>query len=203
MDIITKIIALILPWKNESTAQKVGTVLTILSILIGVALQFLPPVPPPVPGPVPSPDVIVPLDIPAPQNPVPDTFAVPDVQPDVPGTESVSTVILGVLGTVVTSPFGCSAAQVAGWQAFGVGVSDCLVNKCQLAADVVAGMQSGAWGELLSDNLPCALVCLGSAVGDVIVKRGEVKQVSTWFGTANEVRVVEVYRVRVQRAPYN
>ena len=203
MDIIRQIIALLIPWKNETKWQRVGTVLTILSILIGVVLQFLPPVPPPVPGPVPSPDVIVPLDIPAPQNPVPDTFAVPDVQPDVSGGESVSTGILGVLGTVAVSPFGCSATQVAGWQAFGVGVADCLVNKCGVAADVVAGMQSGAWGEFVSDNLPCALVCLGSAVGDVVVKRGETKQVATWFGTSNEVRVVEVYRVRVQKAGYN
>jgi len=55
----------------------------------------------------------------------------------------------------------------------------------------------------VTENLPCALICLGGAVGDVIVKRGETRQVATWFGTSNEVRVVEVYRVRVQKAAYN
>lgn len=180
MKIIGQIIALIVPWENKTRWQKVGSVLTAIALIASFAATLIPDVPP-VPVPVPSPDAIGPLDVPAVD----------------PGSDVVP--VLEILGAAVTAPLGCSSAQVAGWQAFGVGVSDCLVNKCQLAADVVAGMQSGAWGELLSDNLPCALVCLGSAVGDVIVRRGEVKQVSTWFGTSNEVRVVEVYRVRVQK----
>mgnify|MGYP001172884409 CR=1 FL=1 len=188
MDIIRQIIALLIPWKNETAAQKVGTVLTIIALLASFAATFFPAVPP-TPAPVPSPDVIAPLDVPAVD---PGAVPAPDVVP-----------VLEVIGAAITAPLGCSSAQIAGWQAFGVGVADCLVGKCGVAADVVAGMRSGAWGEFVSDNLPCALVCLGSAVGDVIVKRGETRQVATWFGTANEVRVVEVYRVRVQRVPYN
>lgn len=188
MDIIRQIMLLIFPWENKTKWQKVGTVLTIIALIASFVATLIPEVPPVV-EPVPSPDVIAPIDVPA-------------VDPGaVPGSDVVP--VLEVIGAALTAPLGCSSAQVAGWQAFGVGVADCLVNKCGLASDVVAGMQSGAWGELLSDNLPCALVCLGSAAGDVIVKRGEVKQVATWFGTSSEVRVVEVYRVRVQKVPYN
>lgn len=187
-ELVKAIVLFINPKQNMTTVQRVGSFLSILTLLGMLA------------GAV---NALLPVDVPTPQNPAQDVLPVGDVYPDVPGDESASVGILGLLGAAVTAPLGCSSAQVAGWQAFGVGVADCLVNKCGLASDVVAGMQSGAWGELLSDNLPCALVCLGSAAGDVIVKRGEVKQVATWFGTSNEVRVVEVYRVRIQKVPYN
>lgn len=184
MNIIRQIIAIIVPWENKTRWQKVGSVLTAIALIASFAATLIPESPPVV-APVPSPDVIVPLDVPA-------VDPGPDVVP-----------VLEVIGAALTAPLGCSATQVASWQAFGTGVADCLVNGCGVASDVVAGMQSGAWGEFVTDNLPCALICLGSAVGDVVVKRGETKQVATWFGTSNEVRVVEVYRVRVQKAAYN
>jgi hypothetical protein len=71
-----------------------------------------------------------------------------------------------------------------------------MLERCRVAQDLVTGMQSGGWGTLLVDQLPCALGCLGEALARAEVVRETVSQRTSWFGTSSEVQRVEVYRVR-------
>ncbi len=158
MDIIRQIIALLIPWKNETAAQKVGTVLTIIALLASFAATFFPAVPP-TPAPVPSPDVIVPLDVPA-----ADPGAVPGS--DVPGDESASVGILGTIAAGISAPFGCSANQVRQMRIAGTDALACL-TQCGASEAVTTikdwgddGSVKLMWKDATNDMINCATPCL-------------------------------------------
>lgn len=104
-------------------------------------------------------------------------------------------------GGLAAGGVACSAADRAGWRAFGVQTATCLQERCGVAGEVIGAMQSGGWGDLGSkDNLLCALACLGSGVyGGVQVGQATATQTARWYGTSDEVQRETVYRVRIVR----
>jgi hypothetical protein len=95
-------------------------------------------------------------------------------------------------------PVGCGAAQRTKWQAFGATTATCLMDKCEIGKDLVAGLQGGGWVDLLMSEIPCALGCLASSVGTLVAEPVTVTRRATWHGTAgSEMRREPGFRLRI------
>lgn len=177
-NLIRQILALLAPWKNETTAQKVVTAMEVVLVVVGAVVALAPPAWQP---PVASPDVPTVPDVPAVQPESPD---VPEVSPPVSQ------------GWGFSFGLGCSSAQIAKWQAFGEEVGACLARTCSLAQDTIGILQGGGWVELLTDAGACAVTCLSAGInGTLATAKGEAR--ATYYGTSTET--APTIRLRVVR----
>lgn len=138
------------PKQNATLTQRIGSFLSILTVLgmLAGAVNTLLPVDVPEPGA--SPDVVQPLDVPTPG----------DVHEDVPAG------ILGTIGAALSAPFGCSAAQVRQMRIAGTDALACL-TQCGASEAVTTlhdygddGAVKLTWRDATKDMLKCAEPCL-------------------------------------------
>jgi hypothetical protein len=184
MKIIGQIIAIIVPWQNKSTWQKVGSVLTVIALIASFAATLIPDVPP-APIPVPSPDIIQDN---APVTPQDAPGSLPDV--DVPKDTAPSPT-----GFLV----GCSAAQQSVMRVASADAMKCVAD-CGLKGGSVAITTWGAGqkidGEGITyDVLRCAMPCL-LGLGYVTVKTYSSPQ-TRYGGSAGEKDVYAADKIEI------
>jgi len=149
------------PGVNTTLTQRIGSFLTILTLLGMLA------------GAV---NALLPVDVPAPQNPSQDVLQDGDVYLDVPGNESAPVGILGTIAAGLSAPFGCSAAQVKAMKIAGTDALACLLSAGAKEGSIAIkqwgdGQQidgEGLTQELVMRALPC-LLSLGAATVDTYV----------------------------------
>lgn len=152
---ILKVLNLIAPWKNQTAAQKVGTVCTIVAMLAGF-VGYIATNTPPV---IKTPGMVDPV-----LDDVPDAKTLQDA----PGVPVEASQPVGMEWTAFIPFVGCNPHQVASWRAFGNTVKDCLIQKCHLAADVIDAMQGGAFINIAVSELPAVMACLGEGISGII-----------------------------------
>lgn len=175
-ELVKAIVLFINPKQNMTTVQRVGSFLSILTLLGMLA------------GAV---NALLPVDVPTPQNPAQDVLPVGDVYPDVPGDESASVGILGLLGAAIVSPIGCSGAQIESIKVSSADLLACFANIGAHEATVALEK----WGQgykinaedlgadALGKALPCLLRFGAVAVSTYVLPSGR------WGGSAGEKNV--------------
>lgn len=199
LNILKQLFVLVAPWKNETLAQRVVTVLEAIALVIGLVVALMG-TPAPVVAPNSSQDVpdapSSPADLPGVQAPAPVPENAPDVAPEAPapagGEVGMSTVsmVLGILSTGIG--LGCSGAQQQAWAGWGVSVTDCLLTGCHLTDQVVSGLRTGGWADIGYDSLGCLTGC--------IARTGLQAVVTTAIGaggTADRGSPMPAFRVRL------
>jgi len=195
-EVLIALLRILWPFANSRTREVVGTAVGILAAVVAALAWVIPEdtLPPPPDVPVPA------VDAPDPA-PVPEIVPTEDVAPAAdPEAESA---VLAVLrhATGLLLPVGCSGAQRAAWTAFGQVTADCLLSECRAAEGLVSAFRSRGWADFGLDMFPCAMKCLGKGgVVGVQVAQVESRQRTAWFGTSDEVRVEQVYRITIPRA---
>lgn len=175
-----KIVAL---WHNQTTVQRIGSVLTALIIVASIAQALLPQ-----PGDTPV----------APPAPAGDVLPV-DAGNDAPDAPDASTGILEVIGAAIASPLGCSAAQQQIVKASAGDLAACLlqcgVGTASATIRSVAGGYEIDGPALGYSAIGCALPCL-ARFGTVAVSTYAAGG-ARWGGSAGEANAYVPDRIVV------